>query len=89
MKNTYRPAPGSDAKPELASCQGSLEELHQYIDGWLARPEADRLKAHIDSCADCDEIYRFQVELKKLVGANCRAELPDDLRRRVLKALEE
>ncbi len=72
-----------------ADCQRSLEELYQYVDDWLDGETRSKIRQHLDSCTSCEDVYRFQATFVAMISTKCRSELPDELRRRILEALEE
>ncbi len=68
--------------------QDSAKGLSPYLDGWLEGPDASRLRTHLATCDTCGDQNEFQVELKRLVATHCRTEIPDDVKHRLLAALE-
>lgn len=69
-------------------CKGSVETLYQYLDGWLDPAEAAEIRGHIEACGDCEDVYRFQTELRTLIATRCHSEVPDAIRQRVLAAID-
>ncbi len=68
-------------------CNDALRELYEFLDGELTDARRHLIAEHIDRCNPCLEAFDFEVELKAVIAAKCRAECPDELRARVAEAL--
>jgi mycothiol system anti-sigma-R factor len=75
-----------ERKPD---CTNSLHELYACRDGELTDDRRIHIQAHLDGCQPCYEAYDFEAELRIVISARCREEVPDDLRNRVAEALRE
>jgi mycothiol system anti-sigma-R factor len=75
-----------ELKPD---CANSLHELYAYLDGELTDDRRTHIQSHLDGCMPCYEAYDFEAELRIVISARCREEVPDDLRNRVADALRE
>jgi mycothiol system anti-sigma-R factor len=75
-----------DEKPD---CANSLHELYSYLDGELTADRRSHIQAHLDGCLPCYERFDFEAELRIVVSARCRDQVPDALRERVADALRE
>ena len=76
---------GLSAKPE---CADSLKELYGFLDGELTIERRHHIQAHLDGCPPCFEAYDFEAELRQVVAARCKDEVPPHLRSRVAAALQ-
>ena len=70
-------------------CAESLKELYSFLDGELTPDRRTHIKAHLDDCLPCYEAFDFEAELRIVVSAKCREQVPDDLRTRVADALRK
>lgn len=70
-------------------CQPSLEEIYQYMDGYLDEAGQAKISSHLHNCGGCDDFYHFHTGLRDLLGLRCRSELPSDLPQRVFRAITE
>ena len=70
------------------NCRETLQRLNAYIDGELDPLLCSHLKAHLESCADCQIVYNT---LKKTIQL-CQSDgekitLPPEARQRLLASL--
>jgi mycothiol system anti-sigma-R factor len=70
-------------------CANSLKELYAFLDGELTADRRGHIQAHLDGCMPCYEAFDFEAELRIVIAARCREEVPDALRARVADALRE
>jgi mycothiol system anti-sigma-R factor len=75
-----------ELKPD---CANSLQELYAYLDGELTDDRRGHIQAHLDGCLPCYEAYDFEAELRIVISARCREEVPESLRDRVADALRK
>jgi mycothiol system anti-sigma-R factor len=73
-----------ELKPD---CTNSLRELYAFLDGELTADRRVHIQAHLDGCLPCYEAFDFEAELRIVISARCREEVPVDLRDRVADAL--
>ena len=76
-------------EPGAGDCADSLKELYTFLDGELTVERRTNIRQHLDGCQDCYEAFDFEAELRMVVSAKCREEVPDDLRSRVAEALKK
>jgi mycothiol system anti-sigma-R factor len=67
------------------NCQDCLDRLDEYVDRELTDDELIDLKRHLADCPPCEDRYRFESDLKRLVRVCCEqdtapVELRDKLR---------
>ncbi len=84
--------PGADA-PEppagFVSCDETIERLYVYLDGELTEQRRIEIARHLDLCGPCVGAYGFEQELRKMLANRCQDRVPDALRERVARALQE
>lgn len=68
-------------------CRQALAELFGFLDGEIGTEDRERVSEHLDRCSDCLEAFEFHHELRVLIAERCRADVPDDLKGRILDAL--
>ena len=71
------------------NCDDALHELYGYLDGELTVERRTIIQQHLDDCPPCYEAFDFEAELRMVISARCRDEVPDDLRARVADALRQ
>jgi mycothiol system anti-sigma-R factor len=69
-------------------CDKAIYRVYRYLDGELVFYRRWSIKRHLDRCPPCAHGFDFEVELRQIVSAKCRDEVPDELRRRIAEALE-
>ena len=72
----------------MADCNETLRELYQYLDGDLTETDRNHIQHHLDDCSPCLEAFDFEADLRRVIANRCRDEVPDDLRARILGAIE-
>jgi len=70
-------------------CEKASYRVYSYLDGELTVWRRWSIRRHLDKCPPCAQGFGFEVELRQVVSAKCRDEVPDDLRRRIVDALRE
>ena len=71
------------------SCEDSLRELYGFLDGALTVERRTVIKVHLEECSHCLEVFDFEVELRQVIAMRCREEVPESLRIRILKVIEQ
>jgi len=69
-------------------CDKAIYRVYRYLDGELTFYRRWSIKRHLGKCPPCAEGFDFELELRQVVSAKCRDEVPDELRRRIAEALE-
>ena len=69
-------------------CSDVLGQLYRFLDGELDDRARVRITAHLDDCSPCLEAFDFEADLRRVIANRCRDEVPDDLRARILGAIE-
>jgi mycothiol system anti-sigma-R factor len=70
-------------------CAESLKELYSFLDGELTIERRTHIQSHLDDCLQCYEAFDFEAELRIVISARCKEEVPEDLRNRVADALRQ
>ena len=78
-----------DAEHEHNSCQEALEELYTFLDGELTIEKREHIRVHLDDCNPCLEHYDFEAELRVVISKKCKEPVPQSLKDKILRALEE
>ncbi len=76
----HEPAPTAD-------CEQVLVEIYTYLDGELTAEVRASISGHLEGCPDCLEVYDFEAELRMVISARCREQVPDSLRQRIAQLL--
>jgi mycothiol system anti-sigma-R factor len=72
---------------DMSQCQEAMHTLYNFLDGELTELRRKEITHHLDECAPCLEAFDFEAELKLVIARKCRDQVPDDLRKRVYRAL--
>ncbi|MEA3078516.1 MAG: hypothetical protein QOF60_3424 [Actinomycetota bacterium] len=70
-----------------ADCISVVQELYTFLDGELTEMRRVQITRHLEGCPDCHEVVDFHAELKMVIAAKCKEQVPDELRERIAKAL--
>lgn len=69
-------------------CQEALENLYAYLDGELDDVREEEVRAHLDQCAPCLGVSRFETAFLRFLEARARSKgAPEHVRKRVLAQL--
>lgn len=74
---------------EHSTCQEALEELYTFLDGELTAETREHIRVHLDDCNPCLEHYDFEAELRVVISKKCKEAVPQTLKDKILRALEE
>jgi mycothiol system anti-sigma-R factor len=70
-------------------CEKAARRAHLYLDRELTVWRRFFVRRHLVRCPPCARAYEFEVEVRTVVSARCRDELPEDVRQRVLQRLRD
>lgn len=73
----------------MISCGEAVNRLWAYLDASLGAAEQHRVEEHLGLCRRCCGEMEFAVELRRLLSDAGQWEIPDDVRRRLDRTLEE
>jgi mycothiol system anti-sigma-R factor len=65
------------------------QSLHHYLDGEVGRIRRVAISRHLATCAACSSGFAFEAHLRQTIVAKAREDAPDELRDRILRAIEE
>jgi mycothiol system anti-sigma-R factor len=71
------------------NCDDTLHELYQFLDGELTDQKRQHIAQHLDACPPCFEAYDFEAELRLVIAAKCREEVPESLLRRIAETIQQ
>jgi mycothiol system anti-sigma-R factor len=74
---------------EAGDCVEALHELYVYLDGELTFERRQAIQRHLDDCPPCYQAFDFESELRLVISQKCRDEVPESLRHRIFKALDQ
>lgn len=69
-------------------CSDVLAELNLYLDREMGEIDLARVEVHLRRCSPCLEAFDFEAELRRIVARGCRERASEELRARILEALE-
>lgn len=76
------------AVPRQIDCRKALDRLYEYLDGELGEVRAEEVRAHLDMCAPCLRISRFETAFLRFLEARSRTRgAPEHVKKRVLEHL--
>ena len=75
--------------PDQHECQEALQELYTFLDGELTIEKREHIRVHLEDCNPCLEHYDFEAELKLVISAKCKEQVPDSLKAQILRAISE
>jgi mycothiol system anti-sigma-R factor len=76
-----------DANNEV-DCNAVIQELYTFLDGELSDGRRVQIEHHFTACTDCHEVIDFHASLKMTISAKCQETVPDDLRQRIMQAIQ-
>ncbi|HVB77411.1 MAG TPA: mycothiol system anti-sigma-R factor [Candidatus Nitrosotalea sp.] len=70
------------------NCPDCRERIDRFVDRELSEDDLRSLEHHLSACPDCDDEYRLQSNVKRLVRVACgEGEAPAQLRERLRQLL--
>ena len=69
-------------------CDAALTNLYQYLDREIDTASSERIRAHLDDCSGCLDIFEFEVRLKVVVRERLSEEVPPEFIDRLRAALD-
>ena len=72
-----------------SDCQEALQELYVFLDGELTVDKREHIRVHLEDCNPCLERYDFEAELRMVISAKCKESVPESLKDKVRRALDE
>ena len=68
-------------------CSEAILRLYHFLDGELTSQRRAEIEQHLDDCGPCLQAFDFEAELRVMIAAKCREEVPESLRIRVAQAI--
>jgi len=82
----------SDADEQVGGmdvdCEESVHVLYHFLDGELTETRRLAIRKHLDRCAPCEEVFKFEAELRRVIADRCKDHVPDQLRNRIAEAID-
>ena len=69
-------------------CDDVLNQLYRFLDGEMDAKDKSGIEAHLRDCAPCLEAFDFEAELRRVIASRCAEQMPDDLKNRILDAID-
>lgn len=73
----------------MISCADAVKQLWEYLDGELAEQDRAAIEEHLSFCRRCCGEVEFAHELRAFLRREASAEIPDDVRARLIATLDE
>jgi anti-sigma factor RsiW len=71
----------------MSDCTAARAELLDAIRGRLAEPALSRFKAHLSTCAECNDIYERERAIEQALAERPQFQLPEGLRNKLTAQL--
>jgi mycothiol system anti-sigma-R factor len=72
----------------MDDCNETLRELESFLDGELDQEALATIRTHLEGCLDCYQAFDFHAELKAVIAAKCREEMPPGLLARIERCFQ-
>ena len=67
----------------MSDCEEILQELYTFLDGEMTPETKASIRRHLDGCLNCLHVYDFHAELRMVIAAKCKDEVPPGLLERI------
>ena len=67
----------------MGDCEDVLHDLYTFLDDETTPENRDRIRQHLEACQDCLEAFDFELELRHVIAAKCRDEVPPEVMQRL------
>jgi mycothiol system anti-sigma-R factor len=71
----------------MGDCDDALHELYTFLDDEMTPANKERIRQHLEDCQGCLEAYDFEAELRKVIAAKCRDQVPPEVLDRLRQKL--
>ncbi len=68
-------------------CDKAFHRMYYYLDGEITVWRRWKITRHLNRCPPCAQGFDFEVELRQVVAARCRDEVPPELKRKITESL--
>ncbi len=70
------------------NCKDCQDKLDQFVDRELSDEELVEVRRHLEECPPCEDLYRLQVNMRRVVKVCCdQGVAPEHLRSRLRQIL--
>ena len=70
-------------------CSEAVRQLWDYLDQAIAPADQERVEYHLSFCRRCCGELEFAKEIRHFLASGASAEIPDDVRERLGRFVEE
>lgn len=70
-------------------CSEAVRQLWDYLDHSIAPEDQERVEHHLSFCRRCCGELEFAKEIRAFLASGSSEELPDEVRRRLARFVEE
>jgi mycothiol system anti-sigma-R factor len=78
----------TDQQPRHIDCGEALDRLYEYIDKELTPVRSEEVRIHLEQCAPCLAITKFEDSYVRFLEARTRVQgAPEALKKRILQQL--
>jgi mycothiol system anti-sigma-R factor len=74
---------------QTVDCDEAVHQLYHYLDGELTDERRVKITEHLNFCGPCGGAAEFEAELRQVIANKCRDHVPESLRERIAKAIDE
>jgi mycothiol system anti-sigma-R factor len=68
---------------ETSACENTIHELYHFLDGELTEGRRAEIELHLNQCGPCEDVMRFQEELRRVLKDRCQETVPQELRDKI------
>ncbi len=88
MSDATLPHVDQDAgEPLSEECRDALGHLAELLDHAMSEPDAEIVRAHIETCEPCLEAADVEEHVRLLVRRACSSRAPEELRLRIVSQI--
>jgi mycothiol system anti-sigma-R factor len=73
----------------MITCAEAVAQLWEYLDGMVDETQREQIEEHLSFCRRCCGEVEFAEELRSFLGERGSDELPEDVRARLTRTLDE
>jgi mycothiol system anti-sigma-R factor len=73
----------------MITCAEAVKQLWEYLDGELAEQDRAAIEEHLSFCRRCCGEVEFAQELRAFLAREAVAEIPDEVRARLIATLDD
>lgn len=73
----------------MITCSEAVRQLWEYLDGLVEQSQRASIEEHLSFCRRCCGEVEFAAELRGLLAGQEQPDLPEDVRARLVEAIDE